>query len=1630
MPPVLVLTATDPGHGTAGAGERAAAACRGTLALLQAWLADERSDAARLVVLTCGAVPAGDPVTDLPGAAVWGLVRSAQTENPGRIVLVDVDDSAASWPLVLGAAGSGEPQLAIRAGAVLVPRLARATVAAPTPRDLPGTVLITGGTGVLAGLLAEHLVRTHGVRHLILTSRRGPAAPGAADLVARLAELGAEASVVACDAADRDALACVLDSVPPDAALTGVVHCAGVLDDGVLATLTPERIDAVLRPKADAAVHLHELTRDADLAWFVVFSSAAATFGSAGQANYAAANAFLDGLVSHRRGLGLPGLSLGWGLWAEASGMTGHLEGRDVARAGGGLSTVDALALFDGAVGAELGHAVPTRLDVRGLRARAATIDVPALLRGLVPVPPRRAATVEEPAGLARQLASRSEVEQRRLVLDLVRTQAAAVLGHASPAAVAPDRAFKELGFDSLTALELRNRLAQAAGVRLPATLIFSYPNPEALTEHLLDKLAARASTVDSVVAAPAAVADEPIAIIGMSCRYPGGVSSPDDLWRLVETGGDGVSSFPTNRGWNVDALYDPDPDSPGTSTTVQGGFLHDADAFDAAFFGISPREALAMDPQQRLLLETAWEAFESAGIDPHTARGSRTGVFAGVMYHDYASTMHEIPDSVAGYLGTGTAGSVASGRVAYALGLEGPAVTVDTACSSSLVALHWAAQALRSAECDMALVGGVTVMSTPAVFIDFSRQRGLAADGRCKSFAEAADGTGWAEGVGLLLVERLSDARRNGHRVLAVVRGSAVNQDGASNGLTAPNGPSQQRVIRQALANARLSPEQIDVVEAHGTGTTLGDPIEAEALLATYGQDRTDDRPLWLGSIKSNIGHTQAAAGVAGIIKMVMAMRHDLLPRTLHVDAPSPHVDWSSGAVELLTEARSWPRNDRRPRRAGVSSFGVSGTNAHVIVEEPEPSPVAPSPVVAGPVPWLISGKSPAALRAQAAQLASLAGADVVAVARALATTRAALEHRAVVVAEDAAGFIAGLETVEPVNAAAGSTGVVLVFPGQGGQWPGMAVELLESSPVFAARLRECDAVLDFPLIEVLTGGDQEWLEQVDVVQPVLWAVMVSLAAVWESFGVPIAGVVGHSQGEIAAAVVAGALSLADGALVVSARSRLLRDLAGTGGMLVVGAPVDELGELPDGVSVAAVNGPRLIVVSGDNAGLDTVAAACAERGLWAKRVPVDYASHSAHVEAIREPLLAALDGLTAQQCRFPFYSTVTGQLIDGTTLDAQYWFDNLRHPVRFDDVIASLVADGHTAFVEVSPHPVLTGGVGERAAVVVGTLRRDEGGWDRMLRSAGELWAAGVEVDWTTALGERAGVVDLPTYPFQRQRFWPSGASEALLGTGVQLADGDGTVFTGRLSLSTHPWLADHRVLDRVLLPGTAFVELALHAGAVRELTIEAPLVVPDTGSVTLQVRVGAADETGDRPVRISSNNEDTWTHHATGLIAPGPANPTFDLTTWPPLAPSRSTSTTCTPARWPSASTTGRCSRASTAPGASARTSTPRSPSPRPPTPSATRCTPPSSTRPCTASGSARSLPTRLRPGCRSPGPECRCTPSAPRRSGCGSPRPAPTRSPCNSPTAPVRRWPPSPDWRCVPFRPRRCPRPARR
>ncbi len=1561
---------------------------RRALELIQQWLEDERQADSRLVVVTDGAIAVGDEgIADIAAAPLWGLVRSAQSENPGRLVLIDSDGDPASQEILGAALATGEPQLALRAGEAFAPRLVRTGAGGESAAfDEHGTVLITGGTGGLGALVARHLVERHGMRSLLLASRRGLDAPGATDLQAALSDLGASVRVAACDVADRAQLEALLQPREGEPPLRAVVHAAGAIDDGLIGSLTEERLDGVLAPKLDAAWHLHELTAELDLNAFVLFSSAAATLGSPGQGAYAAANAFLDALAEQRRARGLPAVSIAWGKWARVSAMTAHMGEADLARMERmgmhPLADEEGLELLDAAQATGNARVLAARIGLAPLQALARAEMLPPLLSKLVRVPtPRRA---EQGGGLARRLAETPAGEREGVALELVRSLIAVVLGHDSAAAIDPRAAFKELGFDSLTAVELRNRLSAAAGLRLPVTLVFDYPNATALAGYLAREALREEHGTDVAVRAPRAT-EEPVAIVGIGCRYPGragtgSVRSAAQLWELLESGGDGISPFPEDRGWDLDLLRELDP-TRGAEGGFEGGFLHDAGEFDAAFFGIGPREALAMDPQQRQLLEACWEAVEDAGIDPHALRGSQTGVFAGLMSHDYASgvgagALAAMPEGVAGHLGTGNAGSVLSGRVAYVFGLEGPAVTIDTACSSSLVALHLACSAVRAGECELALAGGVTVLAQPGVFLEFANQRGLAGDGRCKSFAEAADGAGFSEGVGVVLLERLSDAQRNGHEILGLVRGSAVNQDGASNGLTAPNGPSQQRVIRQALASAGLTPADIDAVEAHGTGTTLGDPIEAQALLATYGQNRPADAPLWLGSIKSNIGHTQAAAGIAGVIKMVLALRHGTLPQTLHVDRPSSHVEWEEGGVVLLTESRTWAANGR-PRRAGVSSFGISGTNAHVIVEEAPPvgdpaqaspnggTPVevdegAPAPTGANggaPVevnggapdvdagarglmdamsgavtPWIVSARSEAGLRGQAVRLLDFVEGDAdpgVANIGLSLVGRPTFEHRAVLLGErdellDGLRGLADGEVVSGVVAGAVSREagkVAFLFTGQGAQRVGMGRELYDAFPVFRATFDEVcghlDELLGQALREVVFGegrfseeaGGASPLDETMFTQAGLFAIEVSLLKLAESWGLRPDLVIGHSIGEVVAAYAAGVFSLQDACKLVAARGRLMGELPAGGAMVAIAAneheALESLTGYEDRVALAGVNGPTSVVLSGDEDAISDLAALWESRGRKVKRLKVSHAFHSPRMDAMLEEFRRAIEGISFNEPRIPVVSNVTGEVAaDGLLTDPAYWVRHVREPVRFADGVGCLAAQGVQSFLELGPDGVLSAMVHDTLedAVAVSVLRRERSEARTLFTALAELWVRGQALDWSAVFaGSGARRVTLPPYAFQRERYWLASdglaagdpaaigqqrAGHPLVGAAVSLAGGEGLVLTGRLSLRTQPWLADHTVMGGVLVPGTAFVELALYAGGqvgcatLRELVIERPLALGERDAPQLQLVLDAADELGARAVSIYSRAGDAlggdlgdgeagWVRHAAGVL-----------------------------------------------------------------------------------------------------------------------------------------------------------------
>ncbi|WP_262706021.1 MULTISPECIES: type I polyketide synthase [Streptomyces] len=1581
--------------------QAAPAGAAATLTLVHA-LSDLAMDLP-LWLMTRGAVAVGrsDALPSPVQSMVWGLGRVIGLEHPqwwgGLIDLPDVlDDRAARRWLAALASSAGEDQedqVAIRTSGAFVRRLVRARTGEPSaalggawrPRD---TVLITGGTGALGGHVARWLAEA-GAAHLLLVSRRGPAAPGAAELVAELETAGASVTVAACDVADREAVRTLLAALPDERPLSAIVHTAG--SGGDLRPVVETGLESfadVLDAKVTGARCLHELTREMELDAFVLFSSAAATWGSGGQGSYAAANAYLDALAEHRRALGLAGTSIAWGAWADA-GMAVVDAAEEMVRRRGLRSMPPELAVVALQQAWDADEASVTVADVdwerfvpgfTAARTRPLLMDLPEAARALEETRP---SARQNTSAWLTQLTEASAEERERLLVELVRTHIAAVLNYGDAGDIATNRALKDLGFDSLTAVELRNRLNAVTGLALPTTVVFDHPTPAALVAHLRVQLFGgdegetagrrRLATTPGGQAEDDAGTD-PVVIVGAACRYPGGVGSPEQLWDLVAGGVDAISGFPSDRGWDLENLYDPDPDRSGKTYAMNGGFLDDAAGFDAEFFGISPREASAMDPQQRLLLETSWEAIETAGINPSELTGTPVGVFIGANNQDYLARFSTVPSGADGYVMTGNTASVMSGRVAYVFGLEGPAVTVDTACSSSLVALHQASVALRSGECSMALAGGVAVMSTPGTFVEFSRQRGLSADGRCKAYGEAADGTGWGEGVGVLLLERLSDARARGHRVLAVVRGSAVNQDGASNGLTAPNGPSQERVIRQALAGARLSAADVDAVEGHGTGTTLGDPIEAQALLATYGRERGEGgRPLWLGSLKSNIGHTQAAAGVGGVIKMVMALNREVLPRTLHVDQPSSHVDWDAGAVELLTEAVAWPRGER-VRRAGVSSFGVSGTNAHVVLEE-APAEEVPSGeavsagggVPSGVVPWVVSGRSAGALAAQAGRLLEYVraaeadgGVDAVGVGRALVSSRAVFEHRAVVLGSDVEELTAGLAGLVEGKSAGGAGGGVVVgrvrsggrvavlFSGQGSQRAGMGRELYEAFPVFATAFDEVcarfDVLLERPLKEVVfadvaaCGGEGGGLlDRTVFTQAGLFALEVALFRLMESFGVRADFLVGHSIGEVVAAYVAGVWSLEDACALVAARGQLMQDLPGGGAMVSVQASVQEMSRaledlragsgLVGVVEVAAVNGPDQVVVSGEEAAVARVVEHWRGVGRKVKGLRVGHGFHSALMEPMLDSFRQVLEGLSFAPPRLTLVSNVTGRPAGAEEVcSPEYWVRHVRQAVLFGPGVEWLAEDGQvTRFVELGPDGVLSAmahncladhndpGSGNEPEVIA-SLRRDQPEVNAVLTCLAGQFVTGASIDWAPALGESnapGAHLDLPTYAFQRQRYWleaPHHTVDAtdlgletvehpLLGAALESPAGDGAFLTGRLSLETHPWLADHRVLGTVLVPGAALVELALSAAAhvgcdaVDEFTLQDPLILTERGGVHLQVVVGEAEEDGRRSVQVRSRPDavdGVWSSHASGLLVAGEpaAGGGVVLEQWPPV------------------------------------------------------------------------------------------------------------------------------------------------
>jgi acyl transferase domain-containing protein/surfactin synthase thioesterase subunit/D-arabinose 1-dehydrogenase-like Zn-dependent alcohol dehydrogenase/acyl carrier protein len=1463
-----------------------------------------------LWIVTRGACLLGTQGNTAPcQTTLWGLGRVAALEHPAaRAGLLDLDPQGDPTEIEMLAceilSPDAEDQVVFRGRRRHAARLsesAKAPHSTPLALTAEGSYLITGGLGALGHWVAKWLVE-RGARHIILTSRHSlparaewdnPQTPELRSRIAAIKDLesqGAQVTVSAVDVGDFSAMQVLLSGINPP--LRGVVHTAGVVTDGLLAHQDGSRLRQVLHPKVLGAWNLHVLTREQPLDFFILFSSIATALGLMGQGTYAAANAFLDGLAAMRRTQGLPALSIDWGLWEGGMGSAAQREhydelGIQLMPRQLALSAMERL-LRDGTT-----QCIVTRMNWQRLREATRSSRAWKSLLSALPL----AAEPPPPASASRWLAPADRNPQTP-VLELVRRTVAEVLGTSQPQMVAPNRGFTEQGLDSLMAVQIRNRLQKELGTTLSSTIVFDHPTVEKLTAHLLnDVLRLRSDVVSSK--AQATKGDEAIAVIGAACRLPGGADDLDAYWRLLASEVVAVSDVPSQR-WNPVDWYDPRPQTPNRTYVKKGGFLRDVETFDAEFFRISPREALSLDPQQRLLLELTWEALERAGSDPVSLRDSLTGVFIGVVSNEYGERVQLLDDDMAKlYTVTGNSQSVTAGRLSYFLGLQGPSLAVDTACSSSLVALHLACQSLRQGECETALVGGVNLLLSPTGFVNLSQLRALAADGRCKTFSASADGFGRAEGGAVVVLKRLSAAQRDGDQILGIIRATAVNHDGASSGLTVPNGPAQQAVLRTALEHAGVEGSEVDFVECHGTGTSLGDPIEVQALASVYGSGRPKEHPLLLGAAKANLGHLEAASGLVGVLKVLLALQHEQIPAQPQLGALNPLIPWSELPVRVVDEAQPWPPGSR-PRRAGVSAFGISGTNAHVVIEEaPRPSLPQVAPVRAAEL-VLLSAKSEAALLAQAARLHDHVQAhpeqSLADMAFSLLSTRSAMECRLAVAATSRmdlqtqlAGAARGELPATVIRGAGptdGSGKVVFVFPGQGSQWLGMGRGLLAEEPTFRAALVACDHAIQkeagFSVIAEFTADEgSSQLHRVDVIQPVLFAMSVALAALWRSWGVEPDVVVGHSLGEVAAAHVAGALSLPDAAAIICRRSRLLRKISGQGEMALVQLSLTEtaavLADYSKHLSVAVSNSPRSTVISGEPGALAEVLSQLESRGIFGRRVKVDVASHSPQVEPLLDELRTLLSKLRPQPCVVPMRSTVTGQDVQGPELSAEYWAQNLRQPVRFGEVMQGLLQSGYRFCLELSAHPILVPATQElwpaqsQSGAAIGSLRRGQAERAALLSSLGELWVHGYALDGKRLFPQGGRAVELPTYAWQRQRYWVDGPTvrssyggrvdsdaHPLLGTMHSLStQSHAHLWETTLELRQLPWLQDHRVQGAVVFPGAAYLEMALACG--RQLFGAEPFEVTDvsliealvlTGDTGLQLQVVTSE---DRPGRL---------------------------------------------------------------------------------------------------------------------------------------------------------------------------------
>ena len=1377
--------------------------------------------------LTKGAITlsAGHTVTRPLQSATWGFGRVFALEHPelwGGLIDLPHDGILTTGKHDLAAAlecKEGEDHFACSDKGMMVRRLVQLKdwIKPNSERFDDDVILITGGTGALGRQLVPWFVG-RGAKRLVLLSRRGEAANGIADLRSELGS-ACELIVLACDVSDRESLSNGLQQLAADGIdITVCIHAAGAFPQA--SSEDNSSLDVFVEAfsgKVNGAIHLHNLLDNNSLRAFVSFSSVVGIWGTIGggeRGAYAAANAYLDGLSEYRRSLGLPSTSIAWGPW-DLESMADESTRANLARLG--IDSLDPTVALD-----VLGHAINSPhagwvvsganwqklSEVFNHRHPVHLFDD---LWSLPKVP------AVEPGGektsLEKELMSLDRDAKHRYLINLVVTTTANVLGHSDTKKVDPESGFFDLGLDSIGSIELNAKLKRATGLTLEATSTFDYPSPESLGLYIAQTLFPEQRLPEQPIleqplseqplpkqqASSATMAEatsdtsEPLAIVGLGLQLPGGVVDLESFWTLLENGDDTLGLVPQER-WDMEALFDGDPDARGKAYTRHGTFLNQIDQFDADFFGISPREAKEMDPQHRLLMETTWHALEDAGILPSSLKGSDTGIFVGIGPSDYEKIQGQRLKAEAHTI-IGTHASFASGRLAFTLGTNGPAISVDTACSSSLVALHQASQSLRKGECNLALAAGVQIMASPEIFMLMSRTRALSKDGRCKTFSANADGYGRGEGSIVLVLERLSSAQKNQRNILALLKGTAVNHDGASSGITAPNGPAQQKVVRAALADAQLQPSDVSVVECHGTGTALGDPIEVQALAAAYGPGRNEDEPLQLSAVKPTIGHLESAAGLAGIAKLIASLQYQKLPATLHCEPLNPHINWSNLPVDVVSKQRDWPSRDDSTRRAGVSAFGFSGTNAHAIIEESptHTDALAESSLASSREALLkegesaamlfpLSGKTPQALQAQGQALLHWLErnpqAPIEDVSATLAFRRMSFKHRAVVQASSRKQLLErlriqaqGLADVQRVNGEAKrSRRVVFVFPGQGAQWAAMAQSLLQTSPVFRHAIEACEEalspVVDWSLLSVLREEkDAPSLKRVDVVQPVLFAMMVALTRLWQAHGVQPDAVIGHSQGEIAAAYIAGVLTLEDAAKIVAVRSKLALSVVGKGAMASVEEPADALrlrlkkwGNL---LSVAAINGLSSSVVSGDVNAIDELVEELQSEQIFARKVRVDIASHSSQMDALKDDLLANLADIQHSSSHVPFYSTVDAMRCDGAGLTPNYWFRNLRQSVLMSDTVDLLLDDGHSLFLEISAHPLLLVPLNEQLAaresdaVALGSLRRDEGSIDHFRLAVASVYTVGYPLDWHILVGDRKHL-SLPGYAFQHQAYW----------------------------------------------------------------------------------------------------------------------------------------------------------------------------------------------------------------------------------------------------------------------------------